>query len=203
MRAHVRHPAGRRPGAAIVAAIAAAIALSPSPPARAADGAESAAPVLRKPDAPINSIDTIVSDMREMNDLPLAGVPSRYGWAKGPGHVVMGNDARGSSTPDWWTPADRRFKSGAHWNAIIPWFVVFDGVGNEAVNTRVQVRNLRLFVKSRASGQWRQVVSSAGADGHHYPKSLQGADVGRADVRREAEGGTSVRPPGGDAVFHG
>jgi hypothetical protein len=165
--------------------------------------------VVRRPETSIsngrslNSIDTIISDMREMNDLPLVGVPTRYGWAKGPGHVVMGNDTRGSSTPSWWVPANPVYKSAAYWNAVIPWFVVFDGLGNKAVNTRVQVRNIRLFILSRKSMRWTQIGASVGAEGYLYPKHLTGSDVGRPNLRTESDGSTSIRPPGGDLVFHG
>ncbi len=155
------------------------------------------------PSGRVNSIDTIVSDMRLKNDMPLAGAPKGPGWATGPGHVIMGNDPRGTRTPAWWTPANPRFKSGEWWKVIVPWFVIFDGLGHDGTNTRVQVRHLKVWVRSRRTGDWRLVGDSVGVDGAHYPKHLQGGDLGRPDQRTEPDGSTAIRPPGGHAVYHG
>lgn len=153
--------------------------------------------------ATINSVDTIVDDMRLMNDVELAGVPSKNGWARGPGHVVMGNDPRGTNTPSWWRVNNQYYKSGAYWNAILPWFVVFDGVGNDASNTRVQVRNMKLYIKSKSSGNWKLLESSVGVSGEHYPKTLTGTNTSPPNTRTESDGSTSILPPSGNLVFHG
>jgi hypothetical protein len=150
----------------------------------------------------INTIDTIVNDMRLNNDLVLDGVPSSYGFAAGPGHVIMGNNPRGTSTPSWWTPANRSLKSEAWWNVILPWMVIFDGVGNAAGNTRVEMRNLKTYYKSRSSGQWI-LISQGPVEGSNYPKHLQGTNVTTPDIRTNADGTVSVRPPNGTSVFHG
>ncbi len=153
--------------------------------------------------APLNSIETIVEDMRQMNDLPLAGAPPGPGWQTGPGHVVMGNDPRGTRTPDWWSPANPRYKSADYWTVLLPWLVVYDGVGNTAVNTRVQLRNLRVYVQSRATGRWLQRAAAHGVEGAIYPKHLQGEVTVRPDERREADGSTSILPPRAAGVYHG
>ena len=153
--------------------------------------------------SPINSIETVITDMSRGNDMALAGVPSGPGWATGPGHVVMGNDPRGSRTPDWWTPANRRYKSQDYWTTVLPWFVVFDGVGHDASNTRVQIRNLRVFVKRRSDGQWTLVGSSVQVSGELYPKHLQGDTTRKPDERSESDGSTSVKAPGGNLAYHG
>jgi len=152
---------------------------------------------------PVNSIETVITDMSLVNDMALAGVPSGPGWTKGPGHVVMGNDPRGSRTPDWWTPANRRYKSKDYWTTVLPWFVVFDGVGHAALNTRVQIRNLKVFVKRRSDGQWMLVGSSATVSGELYPKHLQGDATRKPDERSEPDGSTSVKAPGGNLAYHG
>jgi hypothetical protein len=153
--------------------------------------------------APLNTVDTIIDDMRLMNDLPLAGAPPGAGWQTGPGHVVMGNDPRGTRTPVWWQPRDRRFKSEAYWTVLIPWLVVYDAPGHASRNTRVQVRHFRVFVKSRATGSWRQNAHALGVEGAIYPKHLQGAVTVIPDERRESDGSTSVLPPHGQGVYHG
>jgi hypothetical protein len=156
-----------------------------------------------QPGSTINSLDTIVNDMKLKNDLVLAGVSSNGGWATGPGQVVMGSDPRGTHTPSWWNPANQSFKSNTYWNAVLPWFVVFDGVGNGATNTRVQLRNLVLYTKSKATGKWNLVRRSTGVSGELYPKTLQGDDVSTPNVRTESDGSTSVLPPSGNLVYHG
>jgi hypothetical protein len=153
--------------------------------------------------SPVNTVDTVISDMSLLNDMALAGVPSGPGWATGPGHVVMGNDPRGSRTPDWWTPANRRYKSKDYWTTVLPWFVVFDGVGHDASNTRVQIRNLKVFVKRRSDGQWTLVGASTQVSGELYPKHLQGDATRKPDERREPDGSTSVKAPGGNLAYHG
>lgn len=150
----------------------------------------------------INSVDTIVNDMKLNNDVVLAGVPSSRGYAAGPGHVIMGNDPRGSRTPNWWNPANGYYKSGAYWNHITPWMVIFDGVGNAASNTRVEMRNMKAYYKSRSTGQW-VLLSQGEVDGSNYPKTLIGSNVTPPDIRSVGAGVVSVRPPNGDSVFHG
>lgn len=151
----------------------------------------------------LNSVQTIESDMRALNDLPLAGVAPGPGWVTGPGHVVMGNDPRGSRTPAWWQPADPRYKSDAWWTVLVPWLVVFDGVGHDAPNTRVQVRAMKVHVLSRRSGRWVTLPASPGLQGALYGKSLQGSAMGAADLRQQSDGSTLIVVPGGDRLFHG
>jgi hypothetical protein len=205
------------PGPVAAATAAATTSDAPSPAASASEPAAAApspapsptpspAPVGSgnpNPGATINSVDTIVNDMKLMNDLALAGVNRSSGWATGPGHVIMGNDPRGSHTPSWFQVDNSYFKSAAYWNAIIPWVVVFDGVGNDARNTRVQLRNMKLYMKSKSTGAWKLISSTPRVGGSNYPKSLQGSNVTDPDLRNESDGSVSVLPPGGDLVFHG
>lgn len=172
----------------------------------AADGQQVQSPSSpSKPAVPatINTVDTIINDMKLMNDLQLAGIPSNYGWSRGPGYVMMGNTPRGTNTPSWWSVDNQRYKSSEWWNAVLPWFVVFDGVGNQARNTRVQVRDMKIYMKSKRSGSWTLLNHSPGVGGENYPKSLQGDNVSTPDTRTESDGSTSILPPGGSLVFHG
>ena len=85
--------------------------------------------------------DTLISDMSEMNDMPLKDVNPVYGFARGPGYNLAGTDSGGA-------------------NFVLPWFVQFEGVENGASHTRVQMRNLRLFVKSHSTGEWSRLIDS-------------------------------------------
>jgi hypothetical protein len=175
--------------------IAAASSALPAPAfARSGDGASGDR---------INSVETIISDMRLMNDMPLAGAPKGPGWAVGPGHVIMGNDPRGTRTPRWWNPANTRYKSGAYWTVILPWFWIYDGVGHVGTNTRVQVRGFKTWIKSRRTDVWREAGTGSAIDGAHYAKTSYPGDVGKPDVRKEPDGTVAIRPPGGPAMYHG
>ena len=150
----------------------------------------------------VNSVQEIVNDMRLYNEGELAGVDKGNGWATGPGYVIMGNIPRGTNTPSYWKPANTHFKSSATWNAVIPWLVVFDGVGNGATNTRVQMRNIKLYMKRKSTNRW-EVITNQPISGEDYPKSLQGDQTTRADIRYEADGTRSLKPNGRNRVFHG
>ena len=113
-------------------------------------------------------VDTLISDMSEMNDMPLKDVNPVYGFSRGPGYNLAGTDSGGA-------------------NFVLPWFVQFEGVGNSASNTRVQMRNLRLFVKSRSTGEWSRLIDSdsfsgiqcdQGSNYFHCPQQAQVSDDG-------------------------
>ena len=148
------------------------------------------------------SVETVIDDMRLLNEGALAGVDPAMGWAKGPGFVVMGNNPRGSNTPDYWNPANTGFKSDSYWNAVNPWLVVFDGVGNEAVNTRVELCPIKLYMKRRSTGKWGLIVK-APVSGEDFPKSLQGDETTPPDLRNNSESTRLLKPNGKDRVFHG
>jgi hypothetical protein len=112
--------------------------------------------------------DTLISDMSEMNDMPLKDVNPVYGFARGPGYNLAGTNAGGA-------------------NFVLPWFVQFEGVENGAWNTRVQMRNLRLFVKSRSTGEWSRLIDSdsfsgiqcdQGSNYFHCPQQAKVSDDG-------------------------
>ena len=115
---------------------------------------------------------------------------------------MLGNDPRGRRTPKWWNPADSRFKGGTYWTHIVPWMAIFDGVGNAATNTRVELRNMKAYYKSRSSGQW-VLLSQGRIEGENYPKGLNAVVAGRPDIVSVGSGVVSVRPPNGDLHFHG
>jgi len=150
----------------------------------------------------VNSVQEIINDMKLYNEGELRGVDKGMGWATGPGFVVMGNNPRGTNTPSYWKPANTQFKSNATWNAVIPWLVVFDGTGNAASNTRVQLRNIKLYMKRKSTGRW-EVIQNMAVSGEDYPKSLQGSNTVKANIRYEADGTRSLKPNGNDRVFHG
>lgn len=171
-------------------------------PAATASSAQAAPSQNTGSQGTVNSVQEIIDDMRLYNEGALAGVDMGMGWANGPGFVVMGNNPRGSNTPSYWQPANTYFKSNAYWNAINPWLVVFDGVGNQATNTRVQIRPIKIYMKRRSNNRWEQVMSVP-VSGEDYPKHLQGSNTSVPNIRNNADGSRSLKPQGRDRVFHG
>jgi hypothetical protein len=126
----------------------------------------------------INSLETIISDMKLPHEGKPHGVPEHYGWAKGPG-MESGNDP-------------------AAFGAIIAWGQVYeDAEGNPAKNTRVQLKDIKAYLLSKKDGKWRFIQSSRDVAGAAYVEDFAG-DVNKpADIRKEADGSMSVKAGGG------
>ncbi|MCP5246665.1 MAG: hypothetical protein H6937_12245 [Burkholderiales bacterium] len=102
-----------------------------------------------------NLIDDIKADML-LNEAELLDAPENAGWAKS-ANIVMGNAPRGDATPIWWQPSDKYYKSTAYWHAITPWFIIYPGTDHSAINARVKISEIKLFILKRSSNSWEQV----------------------------------------------
>ena len=122
-------------------------------------------------------IETLVGDMRKMNDHPLRNVNRKYGWARGPGYVQAGVDSNG-------------------WNYVLPWFVTLEGEGNSARNTRIEMRNLRMFILTD-NGEWKRLIdvdSYAGIECEQHGNYYQCPQTAR--VREGDTSASSMPIPG-------
>jgi len=178
-----------RPAAALAATLLPGASLRaqtlPGPSGRPAPGS-----------VPVNSLDTIVSDMRLRNDLPLRGYEGRAaGWYVGPGIVQLGNDPRMTNSPKWFKDSHPTFVSDTYMRAFLPWVVLFDGAGHAAVNTRVELQNMRAYYKSRATRQWRAIGHSQGLSGYATPKSTLLAGTIPEDKRTLPNGSVEIKAP--------
>jgi hypothetical protein len=144
----------------------------------------------------LNSVDTVVDDMRLMNDLPLRGYEDRtVGWYVGPGYNQMGNDPRTTNTAAWFKQTHPELIDRRWLRALLPWIVILDGRGHAAANVRVHLRDIRAFVRSRRRGEWLALGHSPGASGHATPKrTLFGGSLGE-DARALADGSVAIKPP--------
>lgn len=69
----------------------------------------------------------MIADMG-LNEAPLMNTTTNAVWAKR-AMIKMGNNPRGVATPTWWMPANAELKSAKPWEVIVPWFVIYPGVG--------------------------------------------------------------------------
>ena len=126
----------------------------------------------------VNSINTIISDMKLPHEGKAHGIPESWNWAKGP-RINMGNN-----------PGPFR--------AMTAWGQVYEGAGgNPAKNTRVQLRDMKAYMLSKKDGKWHLLQGTQGVEGKAYREDFA-ADVSKpADIRQEADGGVSVKAGGG------
>lgn len=126
----------------------------------------------------INSVETIINDMLLPHEGKPHGVPESYSWALAP-RIGMGNDPQS-------------------FHAMTAWGHMYeDSEGNLAKNTRVQIRNIRAYMLSKADGQWHLIQSSPLIKGAAYREDFAYNINIPADVRPEADGGISVKAGGG------
>jgi len=132
----------------------------------------------RGPETIPNTIETIIDDMRLPHEGAPHGVPASYGWSRRP-IVQMGNDPK-------------------NFRALLPWGQLYeDAEGSKAVNTRVELRDLRAYVLSRRDGKWRLVVATRAPQGAAYAENFVEDAHRRTELRPEADGGVSVTAGGG------
>ena len=84
-------------------------------------------------------VQTIIDDMTLAHEGLPHGVPSNYSWAKKP------RGGMGINVPDGWS-------------AATAWGQVYEATeGNPATNTRVQLRNMRMYYFSKTEQKWIQL----------------------------------------------
>jgi hypothetical protein len=128
--------------------------------------------------ATVNSLQTIIDDMTLPHEGHPHGVPLNYDWAVQP-RVGMGTDPGA-------------FRAMTAWGQIYE-----DASGNPAVNSRVQIRNMRSYMLSMRDGQWHLLQSSRGVEGAAYREDFAG-DVNKPpDLRLEPDSSVSVTAGGG------
>jgi hypothetical protein len=124
----------------------------------------------------------IAADMTGKNEDAPQGVPSSYNWAQGP-VLTMGNNPNG-------------------WQAITAWGVVFVGAqGNPATNTRVNIRDVQLYLLQHSTGAWLLLQNTSQPQGADYLDDFAGDVSMPADIRNEPDGTISVTA-GGGYCFH-
>lgn len=121
-------------------------------------------------------LNTLVLDMNQGSEARPHGLTAD--WAAHP-RIAVGN-----------APAAHGFSK------ILGWGAIYEAAsGNAATNTRVEVKDLQLWVLSKSTGQWSLLQTSAdGVAGALYRENFS-TDVSKsAQARTEADGGTSAKP---------
>jgi hypothetical protein len=141
------------------------------------------------------TIDDVFTDTTAPSEALVKKV--RYDWQKKP--VIVMDSPSKDSLPTWWNYAK------PDWcYTVIPWFVLYEGANNQALNTRVEIKNLRFFVYSQARRQWEQfdIKLRPTVDVWKDPFNYFGGPNG---ARVEQDGGVSMKPVwGADGYFfHG
>jgi hypothetical protein len=121
----------------------------------------------------VNSLETIINDMTLPHEDKAAGVPESYDWASGP-RIGRGNE-----------PGD--FK------AFIAWGQVYEAAsGNPAKNTRVELKNIKAYILSKADGKWHLLQSSTDVEGAAYREDFVNDESKTLELRTEPDGSISV-----------
>jgi hypothetical protein len=131
-------------------------------------------------------LEQIISDMALPSEALV--IDPRYPWQYAP-QITM-HAPRGAVIPAWWDG------NRPEWtDAVVPWFTVFEAEGNKAVNSRVEVRDLRFFILSDATRHWTQIDRRQRPDTTlwGYPFRYLSSE-NDAIVRPEPDGGLSVVP---------
>ena len=90
----------------------------------------------------------------------------------------------------------------AAWHAMVPWGEIYPGAkGSTATNTRVEIRNLRLFVRPAATGRWCLLQYTDVPIGAYYPADFGNEVSFRGPQRQEPDVGLSF-PMITGRVFH-
>ncbi len=121
-----------------------------------------------------NSVALIAADMALPHAAKMHGVPDYFDWADGP-RLNMG------------------LRPG-RFRAFLAWGQVYEAAsGSAAVNTRIQIRNIRGYYLSNADGRWHVLQRSRSIEGEAYTEDFANNENHPANARPAPEGGLSVR----------
>lgn len=115
----------------------------------------------------------IAGDMQGANEGRPHGVDLSYQFARG-SWIGDGNDSHG-------------------WRAVTAWGAVYEAAtGNAAINTRVNIRKMQLYVLGKRTGKWTLLQDTDAPDGALYVENFAGGANIQAKIRREPDGSISV-----------
>ena len=117
-----------------------------------------------------NSLEQIKNDMALPHEAIPRGVPDYLDWKESP-RIAGGNEPPGD------------------WDAMTTWGQVYAAAGSNSVpNTRFQIKNMRTWYLSKATGEWVRWQQSDHVGGANYAEDFQNDRNEPADLRREEVG---------------
>ena len=124
----------------------------------------------------INSIQQIADDMALPHEGYPHGVPSGWDWAQGP---VVRPDANNPST---------------NFTAATGWFQVYrDTSDSQDTNTRVQVRNPKVWFKLKSTDQWKLMSGTPGVDGAFYVENFANDSNTASNAMNLSDGSSAAK----------
>ena len=126
----------------------------------------------------INSIETIINDMKLPHEGHPHGVPLSWDWAQKP-RLGKGNNP-GS------------YKAMTAWGQLYE-----DAYGNPAKNTRVHIRDIKAYMLSKKDGQWHLLQKSQLVYGAAFREDFAYNYSKTPDFRMENDGSISVKAGNG------
>jgi hypothetical protein len=119
-------------------------------------------------------ISTIIYDMTSPHEGKPHGVPTDLSWASKP-RIGMGNNPE-------------------NYQAMTAWGQLYeDSLGNPAINTRVQIKNIKAYMLGKRDGKWHLLQGSLKVEGAAFREDFVGNANKPADIRNEPDGSISVK----------
>ncbi len=150
----------------------------------------------------VHNITQYIADMTTAKDAELLAIDHRFDWQE---RTDIGMTSPKSSDAPQWYRTDYG-ESPYEWcRHGLTWYVAMEAVGNMAVNTRVQIRNLRCMYLSNATGQWQEFDLKVApvAEEWTYPFEPTYAGAGNARAELDANGGGISLKPVYPLLSHG
>jgi hypothetical protein len=130
-----------------------------------------------------STLDQLLDDMEGFHEKQPNGVPESYNWSSGP---VLDP-----------TPVPLANSKGEKMKFFTNWGQVYVAKDMKpAVNTRVQLRNMKTYYLSKKDGKWKQIQNSTTVEGNYYVEDFAGDKNIVANEKKEKVG-VSVKPPEG------
>lgn len=134
--------------------------------------------------APGASIDNVINDMNAPSEtLP---VKAEFNWQWHP--VITQHAPRGDAIASWWAGNRPRWCFSA-----LSWFTIYEAENNRASNSRVQVKNLRMYFLSEKTRKWQRADLSKSPKVGLWKYPFESVS-GKSGERMELDGGKSVKP---------
>lgn len=113
-----------------------------------------------------------MSEPSEVIPVDREGKAFPFSWIEH-GRLAMGNDPKG-------------------FDRILPWSVIVAAPNNRLPTVHVELRNLRLYMRSKRTGEWREIALPRKWDGSHFAHELKGKKFDKLEIERDGSISTVI-----------